>query len=171
MASPPLRSGELDLCQYGKIIVQDVQLAAIHKEWDSGDFVAASPDVSAKAAIDGDAETAWIPERVLGFYDENTNFKAADKPEWGEVFVLEANMGIPPGLGKGYRWIQLASIQNPLKHVIICNKHREVGGLIELGGSCRHRRPHLHRRESESLFGAQSPGGSDAHQGGGVGLL
>ena len=67
MAAPPLRSGDLDLCKYGKIIVQDVQLASVHKEWNSGDFVVASPDVSAKAAIDGDENSAWIPERVLGF--------------------------------------------------------------------------------------------------------
>ena len=78
MAAPPLRSGDLDLCKYGKIIVQDVQLASVHKEWNSGDFVAASPDVSAKAAIDGDENSSWIPERVLGIEtDEDTSFKAS----------------------------------------------------------------------------------------------
>jgi len=161
MAVPPLRSGELDLCQYGKIIVQDVQLASVHKEWGSGDFVAASPDVSAKAAIDGDENTAWIPERVLGFETDgegnDLSIKSSDKTAWGEIFVVEMNLGTVPGLGKGYRWIQFGTTVSSIGDFRVFNKTgNQIGALIDLGGSAG-TASRIFLVENLNLFSAHNP--------------
>ena len=128
--SPPLRSGDLDIAHNGRIAKEDQPLAGIWKEWYNGINLNAIEEAKAKSAIDGKPETAWIAERVVGW---NHGYTAADKLMHGEIFIAEANLGIPPGLGKGYRWIQLATIQNPIGDLIFCNKNGDVA-YVDIGG-------------------------------------
>ena len=56
---------------------------------------------------DGDDESLCIFERVLGSYGRGS--AEYELNTYGSFFVGQLNISIPPGLGKGYRWIEIWS--------------------------------------------------------------
>ena len=101
---PPIRIGDLDIARAGKVIKTAQILAHPSKEMNSGDFTASDPDLSGASLIDGDPETVCIFERTLGPSGRNY---AAEFAMLGVFYVGQMNITIPPGLGKGYRWLML----------------------------------------------------------------
>ena len=101
---PPIRIGDLDIAQAGKVIKTAQILAHPSKEMNSGDFTAADPDLSGDSLIDGNPETVCIFERTLGPDGRNYN---AEEAMLGSFYVGQMNITIPPGLGKGYRWLAI----------------------------------------------------------------
>ncbi len=101
---PPIRIGDLDIAQAGKVIKTAQILAHPSKEMNSGDFTESDPDLSGASLIDGDPETVCIFERTLGPSGRNY---AVEHTWMGDFFVGQMNITIPPGLGKGYRWIYI----------------------------------------------------------------
>jgi len=101
---PPIRIGDLDIAQAGKVIKTAQILAHPSKERESGDFTESDPDLSGDSLIDGDPETVCIFERTLG---PNPRNYPAEEAMLGAFFVGQMNITIPPGLGKGYRWLAI----------------------------------------------------------------
>lgn len=108
-ACPPVRIGDLDIARNGRIVQTSQILAHPVKERNSGDYVAAEPDLSGASLIDGDAETLCIWEKTLGPSGRSYTHEFA---AFGNQFIGQANLTIPTGLGKGYRWIQVYSTNN-----------------------------------------------------------
>ena len=101
---PTVRIGELDLARAGRVVKSATILAHPCKERNSGDYIAANPDLTGASLIDGKSDTLCIFERTLGgpardFEEEAEMF--------GQDYFGQLNLSIPPGIGKGYRWVQI----------------------------------------------------------------
>lgn len=119
---PPLRAGDLDILRAGKLVKSDVILAHPAKERHSGDYIAAEPDLTADSMIDGDDESLCIFERVLGPSGARGS-QNSETQKYGYFFVSEMNLTALPGLGKGYRWIQItAAGSEKIYDTTICSR-------------------------------------------------
>ncbi len=119
---PPLRVGEIDILRAGKLIRSDVILAHPAKERHSGDYLAAEPDLTAASMIDGDDDSLCIFERVLGPTGSRGS-QNSEEQKYGYFFVSELNLTTLPGLGKGYRWLQITSAGGPkIWDTTICSR-------------------------------------------------
>lgn len=105
-ACPPVRIGDMDIARNGRIVKTSQILAHPVKERNSGDYVAAEPDLTGASLIDGDNETLCIWEKTLGPDGRSYTHEFA---AFGNHFIGQANLSIPTGLGKGYRWMQVYS--------------------------------------------------------------
>ncbi len=103
----------------------DTVLIDPRKERNSGDYIAAAPALEHASAVDGDAETLWIGERLLGTADPNTFPGAFDE------FASQIRLWMYPGEPKGYRWIEFVGVSNELNRQL-CNSDASVDVLVEL---------------------------------------
>ncbi len=59
-------AGDRNIAKHGRIVKQDHPLSFPHKEFAAGEPLSAESDTSAKSAIDGDPNTLWIADRLMG---------------------------------------------------------------------------------------------------------
>jgi hypothetical protein len=135
-ACPPVRIGDMDIARNGRIVKSAQILAHPIKERDSGDYTAAEPDLSAKSTIDGDHDTLCIWEKTLGASGRS---HANEFSYFGNHFIGQANLSIPSGLGKGYRWMQIYSTNDggaqTLWRPIFANGNPANAAIVGLNGS------------------------------------
>lgn len=103
----------------------DTVLVDARKERSSGDYLAAAPDLTHASAVDGDDDTLWIGERLIGTHD------AASFPGGFDEFASQIRLWKYPGEPNGYRWIEFTGVSNDLNRQL-CNKDATVDVLVEL---------------------------------------
>lgn len=135
---PTVRIGELDLAQAGRVIQSAQILAHPSKERNSGDFVAAAPDLTGAALIDGDDSTPCIFERTGAF---TLGGGARDYHEeehlFGGSYIGQMNLSMAPGIGKGYRWLQIYKVAggDTIWDTYLCQSDPDANEWIELEGT------------------------------------
>jgi len=130
---PAIRIGDLDIAQAGKVIKTAQILAHPSKERLSGDFTESDPDLTGASLIDGNDDTLCIFERTLGAGGRGT--RAQEDALLGGAFVGQANLTSHPGLGKGYRWINLYTPTDDIWRVILANSTESAAAIVGLNGT------------------------------------
>lgn len=96
--------GDLNVAVNGRAF-SSAPLGSAYKELLSGDYVAAEPDFSAASAIDGNKETLWISDYMVGT-------EVAVDATWNGVTQLYLNPH--PGRGPAYKWIELTNYETSI---------------------------------------------------------
>ena len=130
---PTVRIGDLDLATSGRVIKSATILAHPCKERDSGDYIAANPDLTAKSLIDGKEDTLCIFERTFGApardYDEEHDL-------YGDYYVGAGCITPNPELGKGYRWLQIYKVGGDhLWDIWLCQSNKDQSAFVKMNGS------------------------------------
>jgi hypothetical protein len=99
-----IRVGDLDLAKASSA-QSDTALARPWKEYGSGEYVDAAPDLSGNAAIDGDPQTLWIAERYRGTAPSLT-YPSNSYDIYEGRFMSGLRIRRWPGEPKGYRWLE-----------------------------------------------------------------
>lgn len=89
--------GDINVAPYGQA-QSSPELGSPYKDLLSGDYDAANPDFSAKSAIDGDMDTLWIADRVVGT-EVTVTYEG----------VTQLYLNPHPGRGPSYKWIELTN--------------------------------------------------------------
>lgn len=100
-----VRVGDADLANAGSAS-SATPLVLAYDERRSGDYVAATPDVSGQAAIDGDLGTVWLTERYVGT-DIWTGAANGDEENDGTLAFATLYLNPPIAAGAGARYIEL----------------------------------------------------------------
>jgi hypothetical protein len=96
-----VRAGAIDLARHGSAS-GDAALANAYAELSSGDYIAADPGLQPGNVIDGDANTLWIGERVIGTPD-NAGYISAFSAGF---FFSQIYINRRPGDTRPSRWIE-----------------------------------------------------------------
>ena len=113
---------------------QPLPTVAAFKERDSGDFTAAAPSFSAQNVLDTTAQAPWIGNRFLGGYnpsrDESNDLNeypkqhastGFDNQQYNAVAITQVYLNTPPGLPKGYRWIEVTAYTPSITNLTLIN--------------------------------------------------
>ncbi|MCB9121803.1 MAG: hypothetical protein H6640_18940 [Caldilineaceae bacterium] len=124
-------AGDRNIARHGRIVKQDHPLSFPHKEFASGDALSAESDTSAKSAIDGDENTVWIADRLMGVQPEY------DYSNWTPRFIATRIYLKPAaGLGQGYRFIEFTGGQwaadNAIGDCLLITKNGTSGVVARL---------------------------------------
>lgn len=153
-----LRVGELDLAPAGSA-QSDTPLASPLKEVYSGDYTAAAPDFSGQSAIDEEAGTLWIAERVRGTAPA-IGYPATGSLQYGG-FVTGVRMWRWPGEAKGYRWIEMIAAavggQRTLNNAWLCHKSATVSAWVPFNGLTTAAEDLIIICENAALFSESNP--------------
>lgn len=112
----PIRVGALDLAASGGAR-SSTPLAMPSKEFLSGEFGEADPDLSAQSAIDGDPATLWLAEAYRGTTPSRA-YPRNESPLHPGVFACTLRIARWPGEAKGYRWIEILTPEAASPNVI-----------------------------------------------------
>jgi len=99
-----VRVGDLDLAKAGSA-ESDTPLAMAYKEYASGEYTEANPDLAGKSAIDGDPDTLWMAERFRGPAPSLT-YPSNSFDLYEGRFISGLRIRRWPGEAKGYRWLE-----------------------------------------------------------------
>jgi hypothetical protein len=114
------------------------------------------PSFEADMAIDDDDATPWIAERIMGTPGDVSE-GSFDVNWYGKFFVSQANLTVPTGLGKGYRWLRIqASFGDKIWDGYLCNKNGVLGHYLNINGKADYR-SRIFICENLSLFKAYNP--------------
>ena len=111
-----IRAGDLDLARSGSASA-DTDLADPRKEAGSGDYVAANPGLTAANLNDGDPNTLWIGERVIGTPD--TSGYPGDMVD--AHFISQAFIYRWTGDTRRSRWLELLCKGQKYPNALLCN--------------------------------------------------
>jgi hypothetical protein len=135
-SSKSIRVGDIDLAKAGNA-QSDIPLARAYKEYASGEYAAADPDLTGAAAIDGDPDTLWIAERFRGTAPGLTYPSNSFDIKEGR-FVSGLRIHRWPGEPKGYRWLEFlapeAAYPNTLNNGLLANKTSAAAVNINFDG-------------------------------------
>lgn len=99
-----VRVGDLNIAKEGSASAIST-LAGPYKERNSGEYVAAEPELGPQSAIDGDMTTLWISEDVIG--TPQTFAVSNDPTTQGFLVISQIHIDRHPGMPTGYEWIEL----------------------------------------------------------------
>ena len=154
-----IRVGELDLAPAGSAQT-DTPLASPLKEIYSGDYTAADPDFSGQSAIDEQAETLWIAERVRGSLPAIGYPAAPSSLQYGG-FVCSARLWRWPGEAKGYRWLEVLTPavggRRTLNNGWLCNKNKLNNAWIQFNALSQEAGQLIILAENPTLFAEANP--------------
>ena len=120
-----IRAGALDIAEGGGASA-DTDLADSRKEAGSGDYVAADPGLTPGNATDGDANTLWIGERVIGTSDI-AGFPSGltDAHFVSQLFIRRWTGDTRPS-----RWIELLCKGQQYPNAMLCSS---TGANVSVG--------------------------------------
>jgi len=99
-----IRAGALDLAPTANITASST-LATPRKMAGTGEFTAATPDLSTAALTDGNAATGWLSERLLG--TANVPGDGAGEFRFASYGIDQVHVTRYAGQSKGYRWLAI----------------------------------------------------------------
>ena len=123
-----IRAGSLDIAEGGGASA-DTDLADSRKEAGSGDYIAADPGLTPGNTTDGDANTLWIGERVIGTSDI-AGFPSGltDAHFISQLFINRWTGDTRPS-----RWIELLCRNQQYPNAMLCSS-TGANAEINLGG-------------------------------------
>lgn len=123
-----IRAGAIDLARSGSASA-DTDLADSRKEAGSGDYVAADPGLTPSNVTDGDDNTLWIGERVIGTSDV-AGFPGGltDAHFISQLFIRRWTGDTRPS-----RWIELLCKGQSYPNAMLCSS-TGANASINLGG-------------------------------------
>ncbi|MCB1714975.1 MAG: hypothetical protein KDK05_07555 [Candidatus Competibacteraceae bacterium] len=99
-----VRIGELNIAKEGSASAIST-VAGPYKERKSGEYTAAEPDLSPASVIDGNDNTLWISEDVIG---TPLGLTVTNDPTTTEALVIsQVHIAKHPGQPAGYEWVEL----------------------------------------------------------------
>lgn len=120
--APGLRVGNFSLAAAASIRSSAV-LADTRRESQSGDYIQATPDVSAESAADEDANTLWIAEKVMGPAEV-----AANAPSGYNSFASKIRINRWPGETDRSRYIEWRCAAGSFQDSWLCSSTNNPSG-------------------------------------------
>lgn len=161
IVSDALRIGELDVA-INSTGSSSPTLANAWRESLSGDYIAASPDFSAAAALNADSSDLFIAEQFVGspnwlWPNSDPNAPLND----GGVILSGIFLERPEGYrSEGYRWIELTAYQTSVKDMIIGREYSNTDGsfpVLDIGFQNYGAGTKILIVENEELFYQENP--------------
>jgi len=123
-----VRAGDLDLARSGSASA-DTDLADARKEAGSGDYVAADPGLTPANVNDGDANTLWIGERVIGTPDTaGYPGDLSDAHFFSQAFIRRWT-----GDTRRSRWLELLCKGQKYPNALLCSS-TGAAAFVEFNG-------------------------------------
>lgn len=142
-----VRVGELDIAPQGSA-TSSPPLAAAHKEDHNGDYTSLRDTFGADKAIDGDPNTMWISEMMVG--TENTP----------GAYSGISQMYINPHTAlrvRGYRWLELVNVDFADESLVVYNPDDLTQTQLDLPSDSAGPGEYILVVENQALFEQENP--------------
>lgn len=106
-----IRSGDLDIAKHGSANASSV-LGNPNKERESGDYKAANPSFSADQALNPDANSPWIGDRIIGTENTVVAGGTGDPAAGLGIQITQLYINPPAGTRGGSRWFELTTTED-----------------------------------------------------------